>query len=144
MNALKTQCTSSQSLPQWLTTDIFVLFQGFAPLARNKVLTNPIVNLVAEKLGKTTAQVTLRWGLQMGHSLVPKSTNPERIRENFDIFDWSIPEDLFAKFSEINQASAFPPSFHSLFLVLFVLVFALDCHYKTTFCQSSLFDVSFE
>ncbi|KAM0991320.1 hypothetical protein ACFX2C_009719 [Malus domestica] len=76
---------------------------GFAPLARNKVLTNPIVNLVAEKLGKTTAQVTLRWGLQMGHSLVPKSTNPERIRENFDIFDWSIPEDLFAKFSEINQ-----------------------------------------
>lgn len=61
--------------------------------------------MVAEKLGKTPAQVALRWGLQMGHSVLPKSENESRIRENFDVFDWSIPEDLFAKFSEIEQAS---------------------------------------
>ena len=41
----------------------------------------------------------------MGHSVLPKSTNEARIKENFDVFDWSIPEDLFAKFSEIEQAS---------------------------------------
>ena len=41
----------------------------------------------------------------MGHSVLPKSTNEARINENFDVFDWSIPEDLFAKFSEIEQAS---------------------------------------
>jgi len=63
--------------------------------------------MVAEKLGKTPAQVALRWGLQMGHSVLPKSTHEERIKENFDVFDWSIPEDLFAKFSEIEQASSY-------------------------------------
>ena len=62
--------------------------------------------MVAERLGKTPAQVALRWGLQMGHSVLPKSTNEARIKENFDVFDWSIPEDLFAKFSEIEQASS--------------------------------------
>ncbi|ESQ52422.1 hypothetical protein EUTSA_v10017980mg [Eutrema salsugineum] len=71
---------------------------------KSDVLKNPILNMVAEKLGKSAAQVALRWGLQMGNSVLPKSTNEGRIRENLDIFDWSIPDDLFAKFSEIEQA----------------------------------------
>ncbi|GJV74978.1 NADPH-dependent aldo-keto reductase, chloroplastic [Tanacetum coccineum] len=58
-----------------------------------------------EKLGKTPAQVALRWGLQMGHSVLPKSTNEARIKENFDVFKWSIPDDLLAEFSKIEQAS---------------------------------------
>lgn len=74
--------------------------------------------MVAEKLGKTTAQVALRWGLQMGQSVLPKSTNEARIRENLDVFDWSIPEDLFAKFSEIEQASTLLSSlFNACFLL---------------------------
>lgn len=67
------------------------------------VLNHPIVIEVAEKLGKTHAQVALRWGIQMGQSVLPKSTNETRIKGNMDIFDWSIPEDLFAKLSEIEQ-----------------------------------------
>ncbi|CAL4893897.1 unnamed protein product [Urochloa decumbens] len=67
------------------------------------VINNPIVVSVAEKLQKTPAQVTLRWGIQMGHSVLPKSANEARIKENISIFDWSIPEDLMAKFSEIKQ-----------------------------------------
>ncbi|GFZ02258.1 NAD(P)-linked oxidoreductase superfamily protein [Actinidia rufa] len=50
--------------------------------------------------------VALRWGLQMGHSVLPKSTHEERIKANFDLFDWSIPDDLIAQFSEIQQASS--------------------------------------
>ncbi|MGI4370247.1 aldo/keto reductase, partial [Klebsiella pneumoniae] len=61
------------------------------------------LNIVAEKLGKSPAQVALRWGLQMGHSVLPKSTNEARLKQNLDVFDWSIPQDLFAKFSEIEQ-----------------------------------------
>ena len=74
--------------PGWLETD---------------VLKHPILNIIAEKLGKTPAQVALRWGLQMGHSVLPKSSNEARLKENFDIFYWAIPEDLLAKFSEIQQ-----------------------------------------
>lgn len=95
-----------------------ILFQGYAPLGRKKVLEHFIVNMVAEKLGKTPAQVVLRWGLQMSHSVVPKSSNQRRMQENFDLFDWSIPDHLLAKFSEIKQASALSssPSLLSSFL----------------------------
>ncbi|KAE8661119.1 Aldo-keto reductase family 4 member C9 [Hibiscus syriacus] len=84
---------------------------GYSPLGspgttwlKSDVLKHPILNMVAQKLGKTAAQVALRWGLQMGHSVLPKSTHEEWIKENFDVFAWSIPDELFAKFSEIEQA----------------------------------------
>jgi len=67
------------------------------------VLSNPVVISVAERLQKTPAQVALRWGIQMGQSVLPKSADRTRIGENFDIFDWSIPHDLMAKFSAIKQ-----------------------------------------
>lgn len=88
-----------------------VSFQGYSPLGspgttsiKGDVLKNPVLALVAEKLGKTPAQVALRWGLQSGHTVLPKSTKEARIKENFDVFDWSIPEDLVSKFSELKQA----------------------------------------
>ncbi|CAL9002632.1 unnamed protein product [Prunus brigantina] len=87
---------------------------GYSPLGspgttwiKGDVLQNPILHMVAEKLRKTPAQVALRWGLQMGHSALPKSTNEARIKENSDVFGWSIPEDLLAKLSEIEQASGY-------------------------------------
>ncbi|KAL0666473.1 hypothetical protein Bca4012_029177 [Brassica carinata] len=87
-----------------------VHLSGYSPLgsqtkgeARLKVLQNQIVAVVAEKLGRTTAQVALRWGLQMGHSVLPKSSSEARLKENFDVFDWSILEDMFVKFSNIPQ-----------------------------------------
>ncbi|KAF5476123.1 hypothetical protein F2P56_007868 [Juglans regia] len=86
-----------------------VHLSGYTPLgapgrwSKNEVLQNPILLMIAEKLGKTPAHVALRWGLQMGHSILPKSTNEERIKENLEVFDWSISKDLFAKFSEIEQ-----------------------------------------
>ncbi|XP_019430790.1 PREDICTED: aldo-keto reductase family 4 member C9-like [Lupinus angustifolius] len=81
---------------------------GYSPLGspgvlKSDILKNPAISVVAEKLGKSPAQVALRWGLQTGHSVLPKSTNEARIKDNFDVFDWSIPEDLIAKISEIKQ-----------------------------------------
>lgn len=76
------------------------------PLARTRIFQNPVLASVAEELGKTPAQVALRWGLQMGHSILPKSANEAKIKENFDVFNWSIPENLLAKLSEIEQVSS--------------------------------------
>lgn len=91
-----------------------IFCQGYSPLGspgttwlKSEVLKHPVLNMVAEKLGKTAAQVALRWGLQMGHSVLPKSTNEERIKQNLDVYGWSIPDDLFAKISEIEQASGY-------------------------------------
>ncbi|WVZ17670.1 hypothetical protein V8G54_010652 [Vigna mungo] len=84
---------------------------GYSPLGspgnlKSDILKNPVVVEIAEKLGKTPAQVALRWGLQSGQSVLPKSTTESRIKENIDVFDWSIPEELMTKFSEIKQASS--------------------------------------
>lgn len=80
-----------------------VHISAYLPLARTRIFQNPVLASVAEELGKTPAQVALRWGLQMGHSILPKSANEAKIKENFDVFDWSIPENLLAKLSEIEQ-----------------------------------------
>ncbi|XP_047316461.1 NADPH-dependent aldo-keto reductase, chloroplastic-like [Impatiens glandulifera] len=86
-----------------------VHLSGYSPLGsptwlKSDILKHPILNLVAKELGKTPAQVALRWGIQMGQSVLPKSTHEGRIGENFEVFDWSIPDELFTKFSEIEQA----------------------------------------
>lgn len=100
---------------------INVSIQGYSPLgkglSKTNILNNRVLHTIAEKLGKTPAQIALRWGLQMGHSVLPKSTNPARIKENFDLFDWSIPEDFLANFSEIEQASHFMHSSHHFILL---------------------------
>lgn len=65
--------------------------------ARRNVMEDPTIADVARKHGKSPAQVMLRWHLQQGRSAIPKSTNPARIAENFDVFDFELsPEALAA------------------------------------------------
>ena len=68
--------------------------EAWSPLAKGDLLDDPVVTDVAERLGRTPAQVVLRWHIQRGHIVFPKSVTPERIRENFEIFDFELePED---------------------------------------------------
>ena len=87
-----------------------MFWQAYSPLGspgttwmNGNVLVEPIIVSIAEKLGKTPGQVALLWNIQMGHGVLPKSTNPERIKQNFDVYDWTFPADMLAKFSEIKQ-----------------------------------------
>ncbi|PKA48579.1 Aldo-keto reductase family 4 member C9 [Apostasia shenzhenica] len=103
--------------PAWQQTKLHALcrskgvhFSAYSPLGSPgtmsstvKVLTHPVLMKVAETLGKTPAQVALRWGLQMGHSVLPKSVREAKIKENIDLFSWSIPDEMLACFSEIEQ-----------------------------------------
>ncbi|KAF3449075.1 hypothetical protein FNV43_RR09799 [Rhamnella rubrinervis] len=70
---------------------------------KGEILKEPIIVEIAEKLNKSPAQVALRWGIQSGHSVLPKSVNETRIKENLSLFDWCIPPDLFSKFTGIHQ-----------------------------------------
>ena len=69
--------------------------EAWSPIAQGDVLDDPLVTQIAAKLGRTPAQVVLRWHVQRGNIVFPKSVTPERIRENFEIFDFEIePADL--------------------------------------------------
>jgi 2,5-diketo-D-gluconate reductase A len=64
--------------------------EAWSPIAQGDVLDDPVVTEIAAKLGRTPAQVVLRWHVQRGNIIFPKSVTPERIRENLAIFDFEI------------------------------------------------------
>lgn len=79
-----------------------ILTQAWSPIGgitfyrdsgHTSTLEDPTVTAIADFHGKTPAQVLLRWGLQQGRSVIPKSTRPERIAENFQVFDFTLTDD---------------------------------------------------
>jgi 2,5-diketo-D-gluconate reductase A len=71
--------------------------EAWSPIAQGEVLDDPVIVEIAERLGRTPAQTVLRWQIQHGNIVFPKSVTPERIRENFDLFDFELePGDMEA------------------------------------------------
>ncbi|MBP0968643.1 MAG: aldo/keto reductase [Oscillospiraceae bacterium] len=73
-----------------------------------RVLGNPTIMELAEKLGKTPAQVVIRWNLQRGTIMIPKSTHKERIISNFDVFNFELSEEDMAVMASLNDPTAMP------------------------------------
>lgn len=72
-----------------------ILVQAYSPLAHGKKLNDPVVAEIAQNHGKTPAQVLIRYALDLGLSVIPKSANPERILENSLVFDFNLtPKDM--------------------------------------------------
>jgi diketogulonate reductase-like aldo/keto reductase len=69
---------------------------------RRSVMNDTTIAAIASEHGKSPAQVMLRWHLQQGRSAIPKSTNPERIRENFDVFDFDLTVDELARIDALD------------------------------------------
>jgi len=67
-----------------------IAVEAWSPLGKGTVLDDPVIGRIAERSGKTPAQVVLRWHIQRGDIVFPKSVTPERIRENIDIFDFEL------------------------------------------------------
>lgn len=67
-----------------------VVLEGYSPL-KGGVLDDPVIGEVARANGRTPAQVILRWHLEHGVVAIPKSADPDRIAENLDVLDWSLP-----------------------------------------------------
>jgi 2,5-diketo-D-gluconate reductase A len=77
--------------------ELGILTEVWSPLAVGRVLKDPTVSAIASRLGRAPAQVTLRWHIQRGDVIFPKSTTRARISENFQIFDFELePEDIAA------------------------------------------------
>ncbi|KAL5552803.1 hypothetical protein UlMin_040204 [Ulmus minor] len=87
-----------------------IIVTAFSPLGAkgsswgtNQVMENQVLNDIAKARGKTLAQVCLRWVYEVGATLVAKSYNKERLKQNLQIFDWALSEDDLQKISQIPQ-----------------------------------------
>jgi 2,5-diketo-D-gluconate reductase A len=80
-----------------------ILTEAWSPIAQGGVLKDAVITAVAERVGKTPAQVTLRWHIQRGDIIFPKSTTPSRIQENFEIFDFELSDEDMASISALDR-----------------------------------------
>ena len=79
--------------------------EAWAPFAEgaNHIFTNPVLQKIAEKHHKTTAQVMLRWFLQRNYVVIPKSIHKNRLMENFDVFDFELDDEDMALIKTLDQ-----------------------------------------
>jgi 2,5-diketo-D-gluconate reductase A len=77
--------------------------EAWSPIAQGKVLDDPTIVRIAEKLGRTPAQVTLRWHLQRGDIVFPKSVTRSRVEENYALFDFELFDTDMADITSLNR-----------------------------------------
>ena len=111
VNQVETHVFNQQHNARKFMDEYGTRIMSWGPLAegRNGLFTNPVLTKIGEKYGKTVAQVALRWLLQSGVIIIPKSTHKERMEENLSLFDFELT-------TEDMQAIAFLDTKHSLFL----------------------------
>jgi 2,5-diketo-D-gluconate reductase A len=80
--------------------------ESWSPIAQGKVLDNPEIVGIADRLGKSPAQVVLRWHIERGYVVFPKSTTPARVKENFEIFDFQLEPADVAAIDALDQGEA--------------------------------------
>ena len=84
-------------------TEHGIATEAWSPIAQGKVLGDSVVDGIAKATGKSSAQVVLRWHIQRGDIVFPKSVTPKRVKENFEIFDFELSPDDADAISELDR-----------------------------------------
>jgi 2,5-diketo-D-gluconate reductase A len=80
-----------------------IVTEAWSPIAQGKVLDDPAIEAIAQRLGRTPAQVVLRWHVQRGDVVFPKSVTPARMEENFDLFSFELSEGDMAAITGLDR-----------------------------------------
>lgn len=81
-----------------------IVTEAWSPLARGgELLRDPVITTLAEKYGRTPAQIVIRWHVQLGNAVIPKSVTPSRIAENIDVFGFELADDDMASITELDR-----------------------------------------
>ena len=80
-----------------------IVIEAWSPLIRGKILSIDLLKELSKSYNKTIAQIVLRWNVQLGIVTIPKSSNKDRIKENFDIFDFELSKEDMEKISSLNK-----------------------------------------
>lgn len=96
--------SQEKDLKEFLAKEDIVI-QAWYPLGHGDkaLLEEPLFSKLGKKYGKTNAQIILRWHIQDGNIVIPGSKNPDHIKDNFDLFDFTLTEEEMAEISDINK-----------------------------------------
>ena len=86
-----------------------IVTEAWSPIAQGKVLDDPAIVAIAERLGRTPAQVVLRWHIQRGDVVFPKSVNRKRMEENFALFDFELGDEDMATLTGLDRGERTGP-----------------------------------
>jgi diketogulonate reductase-like aldo/keto reductase len=86
-----------------------IVTEAWSPLAHGLLLADDMINRIAEQHERTPAQVVLRWHIQLGNVVIPKSVTPERIRANFDIFDFELTDQEMDRIAVLDDGTRTGP-----------------------------------
>jgi diketogulonate reductase-like aldo/keto reductase len=86
-----------------------IVTEAWSPLAQGAVLDDPTITAIAAEHDKTPGQVVIRWHLQLGNVVIPKSVTPERIEQNFDVFDFHLSGDEMAAIEALDAGERTGP-----------------------------------
>jgi 2,5-diketo-D-gluconate reductase A len=89
--------------------DLGIVTEAWSPIAQGAVLDDPVIARLAEAHERTPAQVVLRWHLQLGNVVFPKSVSPERIEENFDVFGFHLSDAEMEEIEELDRGERIGP-----------------------------------
>ena len=82
-----------------------LVFIAYCPLARGRLSGDPLLDDIAETRGRSVAQIALRWLIQQDVAAIPFSSKPERIADNFDVFDFALDDDEMARIAALKRAN---------------------------------------
>jgi 2,5-diketo-D-gluconate reductase A len=86
-----------------------IITQSWTPLGKSKSFDDPVITSIAGRLGKTPAQIILRWHVQLGCSVIPRSTNAERMAQNIALFDFELSADDMAAIASLDAGDRLGP-----------------------------------
>lgn len=92
------------------TAEHGILTEAWSPLASGGLLDEPVLAAIGAKYGKSAAQVMIRWHLELGNVVLPKSVTPSRIRENIDVFDFGLDADDLAAIGDLENGHRTGPN----------------------------------
>jgi 2,5-diketo-D-gluconate reductase A len=107
VNQIELHPLLNQAESRAIHADRGIVTEAYSPLGVGKLLGNPTLASIAEAHGKSPAQVAVRWSLQLGNIVIPRSSNPARITENIDVFDFELTGDEMASINGLDDGTRF-------------------------------------
>ncbi len=86
-----------------------IVSEAWSPLGKGELLDDPVIEEIAVAHDRTPAQVVLRWHIQLGTVVIPKSVTPSRIKENLQVFDFELSDDDMRRLSELDRGERTGP-----------------------------------